>query len=222
MMLEHLNARNDVPIYAVHADEFKTFGRVLTDYDFSAAMDYMRQHTIIPSQGNIYVPSDAALEAASPLQRVQNEVYGEMPIQIGYCNGVNSTYNGFEYHKGSEIIVAVSDFCLVLGHIWQIRDNKFYIGDESVFYVPQGTAIELYQTTLHLSPCRVHEEGFRAIVILPRGTNTPLESEQKHTEGEAALLLKKNKWLIAHPEREALMRQGAFAGVVGENKTVKY
>jgi hypothetical protein len=36
------------------------------------------------------------------------------------------------------------------------------------------------------------------------------------------LLLQKNKWVIAHPEREPLMKQGAFAGLIGENKELKY
>ncbi len=48
-----------------------------------------------------------------------------MPIQIGYCNGRNTTYNGFEYHKGSEINIAVTDFMLVL---WT------YLGDKKTIH----------------------------------------------------------------------------------------
>ena len=152
----------------------------------------------------------------------QNTVYGGMDIQIGYCNGRNTTYNGFEYHKGSEINVAATDLMLVLGHTWQIEDNRFYVGNEQVFFVPKGTAIELFQTTLHLSPCRVTDDGFRAVVILPRGTNTPLGEKPKDPTGENRLLLQKNKWVLSHPDREPLMRQGAFPGLIGENKELNY
>ena len=145
-----------------------------------------------------------------------------MDIQVGYCNGRNTTYNGFEYHKGSEINIAVTDFMLVLGHTWEIRDNTYRVEDAKVFFVEKGTAIEMYQTTLHLSPCRVTDKGFKDIVILPRGTNTPLENRRQPVEEEGKLLLQRNKWVIAHPGREPLIRQGAFPGLLGENRELKY
>ena len=143
-------------------------------------------------------------------------------MQAGYCNGRNTTYNGFEYHKGSEINIAVTDFMLVLGHVWDIRDNTYRTEDAEVFFVEQGTAIEMYQTTLHLSPCRVCDQGFKDIVVLPRGTNTPLRDAGKRVEKEERLLLMMNKWVLAHPEREPLIRQGAYPGMLGENRELFY
>lgn len=221
-MLEKLNKLNDVKIHSVFSEEFKTFGRVIEDIDFSPLCEYMKKSTAIPEKNNIYVASEKGMEELPVCGEIQNKIYGEMPIQIGYCNGRNTTYNGFEYHKGSEVNVAVTPFCLVLGHTWQIKDNKFYVGDETVFFVPEGTAIEFYQTTLHLSPCTVSDDGFKAVVVLPRGTNTPLENAEKGERGESALLFQKNKWVIAHPERKPLIEQGAVAGLIGENKEIKY
>ena len=220
--LQRLNDVNDVKIYSVFDDEFRTYGNIIDGYDFSALCDYMKAQTSIPQNGNVYVPSVEAMENADISGLVQTEIYGGMPIQIGYCNGRNTTYNGFEYHKGSEINVAVTDFMLVLGHTWQIKDNKFYVGDEKVFFVPAGTTIEMFQTTLHLSPCRTGDGGFMDIVILPKGTNTPLGEKPQKQNGEARLLLQKNKWVISHPEREPLMKQGAYPGLIGENKELKY
>ena len=162
------------------------------------------------------------MEGTEAALKLKNQFYGEMPIQIGYCNGRNTTYNGFEYHKGSEINVAVTDFMLVLGHVWEIKNNQYRVEDAKVFFVEKGTAIEMYQTTLHLSPCRVTDEGFRDIVVLPRGTNTPLEAKGDSDDPEHTLLLQKNKWVIAHPDREPLIRQGAHPGLLGENKELKY
>ncbi|MBE5916222.1 MAG: DUF4867 family protein [Pseudobutyrivibrio ruminis] len=222
-MLEHLNEVNDVKILSVFDDEFKTYGNVVTGYDFTELNTYMETKTDIPEEGNIYVASVPEMEKMNIVNTIQNEIYGGMPIQVGYCNGRNTTYNGFEYHKGSEINVAVTDFMLVLGHTWLIAsDGTYKIEDAKVFFVPKGTAIEMFQTTLHLSPCRVYDSGFRGIVILPRGTNTPLESKPANREGENKLLLQKNKWVIAHPEREPLIKQGAFPGLIGENKELKY
>lgn len=221
-MINHLNAVNDVRILSVFDDEFKTYGRIVDSYDFSPLVDYMTSNTAIPNtEGNVYVPSVAEMEDTDIARKVCSVLYGDMPIQIGYCNGRNQTYNGFEYHKGSEINIAATDFMLVLGHIWQIVDNKFYVGDEQVFFVPKGTAIEMYQTTLHLSPCRVDDVGFMDIVILPKGTNTPLD-EKERVDSESALLLQRNKWVIAHPDREPLIKQGAYPGLIGENKKLNY
>ena len=222
MTIERLNEVNDVPVLSVKDAAFAPYGRIVKGYDFSGLIDYMEKHTDIPQNGNVYLASVPELEQEPVMERMTNVLYGGMPIQIGYCNGRNTTYNGFEYHKGSEINIAVTDFMLVLGHTWLIQDGTYRVEDAQVFFVEKGTAIEMYQTTLHLSPCRVCDEGFKGIVVLPRGTNTPLAHGEDLPEGEAKLLLQKNKWVIAHPEREPLIRQGAFPGLLGENKALKY
>ena len=223
-MLKKLNEKNDVQIFSVRDSGFASYGRVIEGFDFSELIRFMEKDTEIPESGNIYVASVAEMENTAVAERVQALIYGEMPIEIGYCNGRNTTYNGFEYHKGSEINIAVTDFMLVLGHSWEIRDNTYKVEDAKVFFVEKGTAIEMYQTTLHLSPCRVSDEGFKDIVILPRGTNTPLEKKEEklRQNGEERLLLQKNKWVIAHPDREPLIRQGAYPGLLGENKELYY
>lgn len=221
-MLEILNAVNDVPVISVFDPAFAPYGRVLEGYDFSQADAYMREKTDIPENGNMYVPSVPGLEELGIKSDVENTFYGSMPVQIGFCNGRNTTYNGFEYHKCSEINYAVTPFMLVLGHVWDIKDNKYDIQNAQVFFVPEGTAVEMYQTTLHLSPCRVCDEGFKDIVILARGTNTPLTEKTECADPESVLLLQRNKWVIAHPEREPLIKQGAHPGVIGENKELFY
>lgn len=220
-MLERLNNVNDVEVYSVESREFLPYGRVLSGYDFSDLLEFMENNTEIPENGNVYVPSVPEMEECPIFKTVKNTLFGESEIQIGYCNGRNTTYNGFEYHKSPEINIAVTDFMLVLGHSYEIENNTYTPEQAKVFFVPKGTAIEMFGTTLHLSPCRTSDEGFKDIVILPKGTNTPLESKEI-TDDESKLLLQKNKWVIAHPEREPLIKQGAVAGVIGENKELKY
>ncbi len=222
-MLDRLNEVNDVKIYSVNDEKFRSYGRVLEGYDFGKLIAYMEAETTIPENGNIYVPSVEAMEKYPIKAEVEKAVFGEMPVQIGYCNGRNTTYNGFEYHKAPEINVAVTDFMLVLGHSYDIADDNTYrIEQAEVFFVPKGTAIEMFGTTLHLSPLRVCDEGFKGVVILPKGTNTPLDEKRLNADRESKLLLLKNKWVVAHPEREPLIKQGAFPGVIGENKELFY
>lgn len=221
-LLERLNAANDVPVLSVFDDEFASYGRVVKGFEFDDLLECLVRVTEIPREGNVYVASAPELEELPVVAEVQAELYGSMPIQVGYCNGRNTTWNGFEYHKGSEVNVAASDCMLILGHTWQIEDNGYSFEDATVFAVPAGTAIEMYQTTLHLSPCRACDDGFKVAVILPRGTNTQLERKRRSSDPESALLLQRNKWVIAHPDREPLIRQGAYPGLRGENKELRY
>lgn len=221
-ILERLNKVNDVPVRSVEDKAFLTYGRILTGYDFSELIEYMERYTAIPESGNVYTASVPEMELCSAKKHIEATVYGGMPVQIGYCNGRNETCNGFEYHKGSELNIAVTDFMLMLGHSYDIKDNSYDVSQAEVFYVPRGCLIEMYQTTLHLSPLRVCTEGFKDIVILPRGTNTPFEKTECGGDPEQRLLLQRNKWVIAHPEREPLIRQGAYPGVTGENKRLYF
>ena len=220
--LQRLNEVNEVKIFSVFDEAFRTFGNVLTGLDVSPLTAFLENETEVPETGNVYVPSVEAMENTAIAETIRTAVYGGMPIQIGYCNGRNTTYNGFEYHKGSELNIAATDCMLVLGHTWQIEQNTFTVGNETVFFIPKGTAIEMFQTTLHLSPCRVDDLGFKMVVVLPHGTNTPLKEPPANREGEARLLLQTNKWVLSHPDREPLMKQGAFPGLIGENRELRY
>jgi len=228
--LARLNELNDIEIIPVTDARFSAYGKILKGYDVSGMIEYMKEHTPIPESGNIYVPSDGLLEGFHVMEEISSVVYGSEPVQAGYCNGRNSTYNGFEYHKASEINVAVSDMMLVLGKVSGIKDNTYDPAEAEVFFIQEGTVIEMFGDTLHLSPLKVTDEGFRDIVILPRGTNTPLSDAEKalrdlksaQGDSEARLLLQKRKWVIAHPERTPLISQGACPGMTGENKELFY
>ena len=231
-LLKHLNEVNDVTVYSVFDEEFAPYGRVLTGADYSEAIRYMLQYTDIPAEGNIYVPSDERMESQAICQYLKDVVYGGMPIQIGYCNGKNSLYNAFEYHKGSEINVACTDMMLSLGHLWDVKDNTYDSAKAEVFYVPEGTTIVVYETSLHYAPLKVTDEGFKCIVVLPRDTNTDLEKAPETCscgdakvvgeDIEKKLLFMKNKWLIAHPDSSAAKNDGAYVGVTGVNKEIHY
>ncbi|MCL4482911.1 MAG: DUF4867 family protein [Bacteroidetes bacterium] len=220
MNLKELAGLNDrILIREVHDRSFAPYGKVITGYDFSDLTDYLEKETGVPDQGNIYKASVPELEQFPVKQSVADQFYGEMPIEIGYCNGRNSTLNGLEYHLGSEINIAVTDMVLMLGKLQNLKDNTYRSDEVEAFFVPKDTAIQLYETTLHFSPCKTDPGGFKCIVILPRGTNEPLKNDNaKHGE---KLLFARNKWLLAHPDRKPLIEKGAWPGIIGENLEIK-
>ena len=142
------------------------------------------------------------------------KAYGEMPIQIGYCNGHNKLLNALEYHRDSEINIAATDAVLMLGKQEDITPDMTYDTSKVVaFLVPAGTAVEVYATTLHYAPCDPDGTGFKVAVVLPRGTNEALKSEHKGGV-EDSHLTAVNKWLLGHPEG---VNEGDPLGLIGEN-----
>lgn len=194
---------------------FRKYGQVMEGYDFTGLIKEMK-HTPVP-EDVIYVPSVEELEALDIMKDLQNKGYGGLPVQIGYCNGHNKKLNAVEYHRNSEINVAVTDLVLLIGHQQDIEpDHTYDTSKIEAFLVPAGTGIEVYATTLHYAPCHVNEGGFQCVVVLPKGTNTDL-TFQTEKMGEDSLMTAKNKWLIAHEDAKIA---GAFNGLKGENITI--
>ena len=206
-------------IKKVTDSDFKKYGQVLKNYDCSEIIEKMKSSTPLPSDV-IYEPSIKELEDLKIAEELQKREFGELPIQIGYCNGNNYILNAVEYHRSSEINIAVTDLILLIGCQQDIEDDFSYDTSKiEAFMVPAGTIIEVYATTLHYAPCNANEDGFKCVVVLPRDTNLPLENSVEKT-GEDALLFARNKWLIGHKDTD-LGEQGAFIGLVGENLSIK-
>lgn len=214
-------------IYSVRDPEFTAYGRVVDNVDLSGLVEALKA-TPVP-EDVVYEPSVEALEATPAFETLSTIVYGEMPIQIGYCNGHNSRLNALEYHRDSEINVAATDAVLMLGLKSEVEaDFTYDTAKVKAFLVPAGTAVEVYATTLHYAPCGVKGAGFQVAIVLPKGTNYPLAAG-KHAasvQGKAAalangapnedsLLTAVNKWLIGHAEGG--LDDNAFLGLKGAN-----
>lgn len=199
-------------------NEFKKYGHVLENYNCFELIEKMKT-TPLPSDV-VYEPSIKELENLKIAQDLTIREFGELPIQIGYCNGNNYLLNAVEYHRSSEINVAVTDFILLLGCIQDIKEDYSYdTKNIEAFLIPAGTILEVYATTLHYAPCNANEDGFKCVVVLPRDTNLPLENKIEKS-GEDALLFARNKWLIGHKDTD-LGSNGAFIGLNGKNISVK-
>ena len=191
-------------IKSVFSHSFEKYGKVLSGYDVTELLKKLDETTKKPADAVIYEPGDAGLEALPIAKEFSENAYGGMPIQIGYCNGNNTKLNCLEWHRGSELNIPSSDIVLV-----------------EAFYVPKGTVVQVYETTLHYAPCnavkngKVVTDGFRVIIVLPKDTNTEKPKiEEKNLEDK--LLWARNKWLIAHPDTNEA-KAGAFVGLEGVN-----
>lgn len=197
-------------LYQVTDKEFKAYGKVLK---FDASDLIARAEKIpMPKSGSVYEPSKADLEDTAAFAKLKNEVFGESDIQIGCCYGHSDSLNALEWHKSSEINVAVTDMILFLGTIFDMDGSRYSSENVRAFLVKKGTSIEVYATTLHFCPCETEKSGFMSIVVLPKGTNLPLDNAPKDK-----LLFRKNKWLIAHEDNTELIEKGVVPGIYGTN-----
>ncbi len=147
-----------------------------------------------------------------------------MPVQIGWCYGRNSRLDALEYHKGVEVVVAVTDTVVIVGDLrdlrWTHTGPTYRSAQAEVFYLPRGLTVEFHAWCLHFAPIHVcTRQGFVTLVVLPQGTNTDVVRPAR-ARGEERLLFARNKWLVAHREAAPLVEQGAVVGITGRNTRV--
>lgn len=216
-MLDTLKKLNpDIDFFDVFAEEFSNYGRVISGYD----IEQIKSEAVkfeLPAQGSAYIPSVEKFESLELSKKIENEIFGTLNTQIGYCYGYNSMLNATEWHFSSELNIAITPLVLILGKRTDIKDGKLNSADMKAFYVPAGTVLEVYATTLHFCPCQVSDGGFGCVVGLPKGTNVPLDYEVADK-----LIFRKNKWIIAHEDNKSLIDMGVVSGIYGENYKINY
>lgn len=104
---------------------FKKYGRVIQGIDFAGLVEALNTKTPTPDDV-VYEPSIPELEELPVYEELKTKTYGELPIQIGYCNGQNYLLNALEYHRSSEINVAGTDAILLVGSQQDITDEFTY------------------------------------------------------------------------------------------------
>ncbi len=207
-------------IKSVFSKGFEKYGKVIKGYDVTLLLEALGK-TNKPGDAVIYEPSEKGLEDCDVVKAFESNVYGGMPIQAGFCNGNNTKLNCLEYHRGSELNIPEGDIVLLLADLRDVKNGKLDTSKVEAFSVPAGTVVQIYETTLHYAPCNgakagiVNKDGFRVVIILPKGTNYP-KGEICNKDFEDKLLWQSNKWLIAHPDTSEA-KDGAFVGLVGPN-----
>ena len=101
-------------IESVFDASFRQYGKVVKGLHLDELLTALSK-TEKPTDGVIYVPGDDSLENTPAKKELEDNVYGGMPIQIGFCNGTNTKLNCVEYHRDSEINIPCEDMILLLG-----------------------------------------------------------------------------------------------------------
>ena len=199
--------------------EFKAYGTILEGYDDAAIKEYAEKEIVIPKEGNSYSPSNDELEKFDIIKKLEADVYAGLSVEAGECAGNNTAFSAYEYHQGSEVNIVLTDVLMVLGKREQAVEGIFNAQEDAkIFYVPAGTIIEMYSSTLHYSPCIVDKTGFKVIVVLIKGSNEPFEGKFESKNEE---IVKKNKFQLVHETRIDKIAEGIKVGLVGELITLK-
>lgn len=199
---------------------FRKYGRLIEGIHAEDMFQAARGIPMPDDHSCRYLASVAEIEDTDGFRAYTRVYAGGQSIQGGICWGYNSKMNGVEYHRSSEVNIALDDVVFLVGDRRDIQDdNSFDSAKMELFFVPAGTAVELYATTLHLAPCQQTDAGFRVIVLLPKGSNSPLSQKQMdeivQATGEYRLLFAVDKWAIVYPGDKDV-KKGAFPGVHGD------
>lgn len=202
-------------IKKVTDESFLEYGRVLKGIDCKDIVKYAEANLEMLEKGTKYTASVKELEDFPIKEELKSKIYGGLEIQIGSCLGKNNSLTGFEYHQGSETVIAVTNLIIMVGKLRDMKGNDYDSSNVETFYVKKGQIVEMYSNTLHYTPCNSDEKGFINLVVLLKGTNTPIE------KSDNKILTKKNKYFIAHPSRTDKIKSGAYPGFIGDIPTVK-
>jgi len=214
--LESLKKSNPtLAFYSVNDPEFARYGCVVKG-DFDALIDAALALPM-PGEGSKYEPTVPSFEVLPVKEWMRDEMFGELPVQMGNCWGYNRQMNAMEWHKNSEINVAATPLVLLLAKLDDLVNGKLDAAKVKAFYLEKGEAVEVYADSLHFCPCQVSDDGFNCVVVLPEGTNTELAKKPADP-----LLYRKNKWIITHEENETHKAKGIIPAISGENYIVKY
>ncbi len=201
-------------ILSVYDEAFRPYGRVVEGYPVEGLMKALAETPC--TDAVVYEPRIEALHQAENAEAIGEALYGGMPFQFGFCNGVNTKLNCLEFHRDSEFNLGTEDFILLVAKQGEIVDGKLDTAKVVAFKAPKGVLVGGYATTLHYAPCSAKlGQGFRVLIALPDKTNTDYRPEGGVNEMDK-MLWARNKWLLAHPESSEAA-QGAVVALTGEN-----
>ncbi len=205
-------------IYSVNDPEFKPYGRVVTGLEAAKAEILQALATTPLPEATDYVAEEPVLQGLPAMVEVSEHLFGGMPVQLGWCNGHNTRLNCLEYHRASEFNLGARDFILLVAHRWEIEDGKLDTACVKAFRVPAGTVVEVFNTTLHYTPCMVDEGGFQVMVALPAGTNGPRPeaAADMPATGDSYCYWKADKWVLCHADSPKAA-EGGYVGLIGKN-----
>lgn len=149
--------------------KFAEYGRVVSGVPVEELMAVIQRFPL-PAAGMAYSPREDDLHATLSFTPWGEELYADMPYQLGYVAGSNDRADTLVRHGGSTFLRSDTDIDLLLAHRWEDAPRRFRI--------PANTLVELYGDTLRSPPLG---RDFRVLVILPFATNTEYGPSGRNT-----------------------------------------
>jgi len=211
----------EIEILPVDDESFVKYGKVLSGIKADKAIRAARKMWQVEDWVDFAV-SVPEFEADTELvKQFTQQVYGGMPIEIGWVFGRNNALNGLEYHQGSETAIVLEDVVFLVALTTEMQwnpDAHLNTSHVHAFYAPQGIIVELSTWSMHFVPINVSKNiGFCNLFALPRGTGTPLTFTPPSTP-EGKILAATNLWMLAHPEVKSM--DDKHPGLRGKNITI--
>lgn len=83
--------------------------------------------------------------------------------------------------------------------------------------MPAGTLVEVFNTTLHYTPCMVDDGGFQVMVALPAAPTVRVPRRGRYARGRRQLRYwKADKWVLCHADSPKAA-EGGYVGLIGKN-----
>ncbi len=223
MQLEKLQSLNpQLKIKPVTEPSFKRYGKLYESIDLFEAAQFINGLQMPDAENDIYVKASSSLKDMKIFNHVRFNIFGGVEIDMGYAIGHSKgPFDLCEYHRCNELL-AVIDQPLVMffGDQRDIEDNKYDLSLMEAFYVPAGTAVDLYSTTLHGFPYQTSDEGYRMIVTLPHKTNDQKDFETDPSYKQTALLYSMNAFLIG--KKNCTRVKDIYPGLTGHISKIFY
>ena len=219
-MYERIKKLNpNISLITTNDKEFRRYGQVIDKHDFIKAKKYVDEKIEIDQDRIVYEPSNEHLESLKAYVEFENEIFGGMAIQMGICYGKNRRINMLEYHKSSEVFIAITPCVIFFGTQENMNNNTYDSENLTGVFLNKYEAIEIFGSVIHTAPLHVLDEGFKGIPIIIKGSNVAYDNNASK-DGENLISFGRNKWAIVHEDFEN--KRGRYVGLVGENKEIKY
>lgn len=178
-MLEKLKKLNpDIEIFDVTSEEFTTFGRIIKGMDVTEIITEAKKIEMIGNDSN-YKPSVEAFEKLNIAGEIKIKLFGESEIQVGYCWGYNSIFGATEWHTSSEINIAVTDLLIIVGHVWDVKDNTI---DTSKFRLSMFIRVQFWSVMQQLcimAPVRLKNKDLGGLLLFRKAQIRNLKVNMK-------------------------------------------
>ena len=197
-------------IYSIFDKKFTKYGQVI-NCTFEKKLNNIYEKLEKNQKGVRYLPKVDEFYSKKVVNFFK-EYLGELEIQIGICDGYNNILNALEWHKTSEVNFAFTDMILLLGDARDFKKGYYDTKKLKAFEVKKGQCFEMYANTLHFCPMAKNNQFFSNLIVLNKDTNTLLEEKTQVKE-----LVKKNKWLVCHPDCTEYVKAGKIIGLKGKN-----